>query len=230
MKILAVETSARNLSIAVADGESILAEYKGDSILRHSQDLIPNIERLLKDTGLSLTGIDCFAISIGPGSFTGLRVGVSVIKGLNMVTNIPIVTVPTLDVIACNALDSPIPICVALDAKKKNVYTSLYRVKDGGIIRLWDYLLLPPLELIERIEDKDKSILFLGDAISFYGSLITEALKGAKLADRKDWFPDAATVARLGRDKFEKRDFQDADTLVPMYMYSRECNVRGIDR
>ncbi|MBL7068417.1 MAG: tRNA (adenosine(37)-N6)-threonylcarbamoyltransferase complex dimerization subunit type 1 TsaB [Candidatus Omnitrophica bacterium] len=230
MKILAIETSTRNLSIAVADENSILAEYKGDSVLRHSQDLIPNIEILLKKTGLGLADIDCFAVSIGPGSFTGLRVGVSIIKGLNMVTNIPIVTVPTLDVIACNVLDTPTPICVILDAKKKNIYSSLYRVKDGDIIRTWDYLLVPPDELIERIDDKDEEILFLGDAISFYGDLIRERLKNAKLADRKYWFPDAKRVARLGRNKFKRREFEDADGLVPMYMYSRECNVRGIDR
>jgi len=227
MKILAIETSTRNLGIAIADENSILAEYKGIAELKHSQDLVPNIERLLKKSGLSLRDIDCLAISIGPGSFTGLRVGVSILKGLNMVTKIPIVTIPTLDAIAYNAVDKKRPICVVVDAKKNNLYTSLYKPEAGGIIRLWDYVLITPDELLKKI---DGETLFLGDGIKPYGRLIKEILKSARLADMKYWFPDVKIVARLGMAKFKNKELQDPDTLVPMYIYSRECNVRGVDR
>lgn len=227
MKILAIETSTKNLGIAIANEYSIIAEYKGDRDLKHSQDLIPNIDPLLKKIGANLKDIDCFAISIGPGSFTGLRVGVSILKGLNLVTDIPIVSVPTLDVIAHNAVNIPTQICVIVDAKKNNLYSSLYKVEDGGIIRLWDYLLISVDELVKKIEGET---LFLGDGIPLYGSLIQERLKGARLANKEYWFPDAKIVARLGIKKFKKRELEDPDTLIPMYMYSKECNVRGIDR
>ena len=222
MKILAIETSTRNLGIAIADEDSILAEYKGIAELKHSQDLVPNIERLLKKSRLSLRDIDCLAISIGPGSFTGLRVGVSILKGLNMVTKIPIVTIPTLDAIAYNAVDKKRPICVVVDAKKNNLYTSLYKPEAGGIIRLWDYVLITPDELLKKI---DGETLFLGDGIKPYRRLIKEILKSARLADMKYWFPDVKIVARLGMAKFKNKELQDPDTLVPMYIYSSECNV-----
>lgn len=235
MRILAIETSTKNLGIAIADEDSILAEYKGDSELKHSQDLIPNIDLLLKDLGSDLTDIDAFAISIGPGSFTGLRVGVSALKGLNLVTDIPIITVPTLDVIAYNAINISAPICVIVDAKKNNLYSSLYTVENGDIIRSWDYLLIHADELIKRVQStehrtQNKEILFLGDGIGLYGSLILGGLKGARLADRKYWFPDPKVVAHLARIKFRRKEFQNPESLVPMYMYSRECNIRGVDR
>jgi tRNA threonylcarbamoyladenosine biosynthesis protein TsaB len=227
MKILAIETSTRNLSIVISDERSVLAEYKGDAVLRHSQDLIPNIEELLKKIDSDLIDIDCFAVSIGPGSFTGLRVGVSMLKGLNLVTKIPIVTVPTLDVIAYNAVGINTPICVIVDAKKKNLYSSFYKPEDGGIIRSWDYLLISAEDLVKRINGKT---FFAGDGVALYGSLIAKRLKGANLAGKEYWSPDARVVARLGAERFKRGQFADPDTLVPMYIYSQKCNVRGIHR
>ncbi len=157
MRILAIETSTKYLSIAIADEDSILAEYKGDGELRHSQDLIPNIDLLLERINSKLSDIDGFAISIGPGSFTGLRVGVSILKGLNLVTDIPIITVPSLDVIANNAVDVAHDICVIVDAKKQNLYTSLYKKgENSDMIRVWDYLLVSADELMERVQKPEK--------------------------------------------------------------------------
>lgn len=235
MKILAIETSTKRLGIAIADEDSILAEYKGDAALRHAQDVIPNIDGLLKKIGSKLGEIDAFAISIGPGSFTGLRVGVSTLKGFNLVTEIPIITVPTLDVIAHNALDLSGRICVIVDAKKNNLYTSLYRAEGGGIIKVWDYSLVSTDELIEMVQKEKKrnpqeDILFLGDGIERHGKAIEDRLKGVRLAERELWFPDAKVVANLAKKKFVTKEFEDPDRLVPMYIYSRECSIRGIDR
>ncbi len=227
MKILAIETSTKSLSMAIADDEKVLAEYKGDAILRHSHDLIPNIESMLKKLKLELIDIDSFAISIGPGSFTGLRIGVSILKGLNLVTRIPIVAVPTLDAIAYNSIDAVVPICVIVDAKKKNLYASLYKSEDGGIIRLWDYLIISPEELIRDIKE---NTLFTGDGAGLCDKVIADKVKGAMFAPKDRWYPDAKVVARMGAEKFKRGDFAEPDTLVPMYIYSHKCSVRGIDR
>ncbi len=231
MRILAIETSTKNLSMAIADDERVLAEYKGDAILRHSHDLIPNIENMLNKLKLELIAIDSFAISIGPGSFTGLRIGVSILKGLNLVTRIPIITVPTLDAIAYNSIDAVVPICVIVDAKKKNLYASLYKTQDGGIIKLRDYLIISPEELIEElIRDIKESVLFAGDGVGLYERSISDRLRGAKFAPEDCWYPDAKVIARMGVEKFKRGDFAEPDTLVPMYIYSHKCSVRGIDR
>lgn len=223
MKILAIETTTKNLGIAIADERSILAEYKGSAVLRHSQDLIPNIDKLLKKIKLNLRDIAGFAVSIGPGSFTGLRVGVSVLKGLNLVTGIPIVSVPTLDAIACNLAGSQLPIAVIMDARKNNLYASLYKSKKDGIIKIWDYLLIAPRELISKI---DKKTLFTGDGTGVYKRFIADNVEGAEFAEEKYWYPYADVVARLGIEKFKKREFEDPDTITPLYIYSKECNIK----
>lgn len=227
MKILAVETSTKKLGIAIADQGTILGEHKGKGELRHCQDLVPNINKLLKDLSLKLTDLDGFAISIGPGSFTGLRVGVSILKGLNIATDIPIISVPTLDVIAHNAKDSTIPICVIIDARKNNLYTCCYRRRMSGIIKLWDYSLLPADELIKKIKEE---AFFIGDGIALYREAIDKSIKGARFADEREWFPDVKVVARLGMEQLKEKRFEDPDAIVPMYMYSKECNVKGIGR
>jgi len=227
MKLLAIETSTKHLGIIIRDEKSILSEYRDKMELRHSQDLIPRIDTLLKNLKLKLTDINAFAISIGPGSFTGLRVGVSTLKALNIVTQIPIVAVPTLDVIAENAAGEGRDICTVIDAKKGNLYTSLYKSRDGGIIRVWDYLLLNLDELAGRIE---KETLFIGDGIDRYGTTIKALIKGAVFAEMNLWLPDVKVVADLGFDRLKRKEFIDPDTLVPMYIYSKECNVRGVER
>jgi len=227
MKLLAIETSTKHLGIIIRDEKSILSEYRDKMELRHSQDLIPRIDTLLKNLKLKLTDINAFAISIGPGSFTGLRVGVSTLKALNIVTQIPIVAVPTLDVIAENAAGEGRDICTVIDAKKGNLYTSLYKSRDGGIIRVWDYLLLNLGELAGRIE---KETLFIGDGIDRYGTTIKALIKGVVFAEMNLWLPDVKVVADLGFDKLKRKEFTDPDTLVPMYIYSKECNVRGVER
>ena len=230
MKILTIETSTKHLSIAIGNENSIMASYVGEEILRHSQDAIPVIEKLLKKTNLDLQDLNAFAISIGPGSFTGLRVGAAILKGLALATNIPIIAVPTLDAIAQNAVGGSCDICVIVDARKNNLYTSLYKKdKESVIIRKWDYLLLSVPELIEKLKDPGK-ILFIGDGIKPYKNPIKEKIKQADFAGEKDWFPDIKATTRLAVEKFKKKEFTDPDTLVPMYMYSRECNVRGIGK
>ena len=220
-----METSTSKLGVAIADENSILAEYKSDSALRHSQESIPAIKKVLKRAGCSLRDMDAFAVSIGPGSFTGLRVGVSVIKGLNLVTRIPVAAVPTLDVIARNSAGSRLPVCVMVDARKGNVYSCLYKEGKYGIIRMWDHLLIRPEELADRIKKEAGEALFSGDGIPVYRNTILKTAWNAKFADENMWFPDVKTVARLGMERFRKKELEDADALAPFYMYSRECNV-----
>ncbi len=233
MKILTVETSTKNLGIAISDDTTILAEYRSKKEFTHAEEIIPSINSLLNKASLKLNNIDALAMSIGPGSFTGLRVGVSTLKGMNLATNIPIIAIPTLDVIAYNVKDKSAHICTIIDAKKGNLYTSLYQAENGGIIRKWDYSLVSQDEFIEKPDSIDcnkSSMLFVGDGITRSRDLIKKKYPDAICAAEDEWYPRPEITAILAVDRFEDKKFEDPDRLIPMYIYSRECSIKGIER
>ncbi len=211
MKILAIDTSTDYLSLAVSNGDKVLARFHKKAERSHSSLLIPLIDKILKKVRLKLKDIDAFSISIGPGSFTGLRIGATTIKGLSYSLKKPIVTVPTLDVIAWNAKGFQGIICPVLDARKNKVYACIYKSDGKAPRRISKYLLLPIEELMKKINKFDK-ILFLGD------------VKGEK----RDWHPRAEIVAKMGYENFRKRKFVSPENLEPLYLYSRECDIKGI--
>jgi tRNA threonylcarbamoyladenosine biosynthesis protein TsaB len=212
MKLLAIDTSTDYLSLAVIKDGKAIAKFHKKAAMRHSMLLVPMIDKLLKKAKLKIKEMDCFAISIGPGSFTGLRIGVTVVKGLAYALKRPVIAVPTLDAIAMNAKKARGIICVILDARKKKVYACLYRSDGKNIKKLSPYLLLPLDGLLKKIRKYDK-VLFLGD---------TEENKF-----KKDWHPKAATIGTLALEYFKEKKFTDAADLEPMYIYSRECDITG---
>lgn len=224
MIILAIDTSTDYLSLAILKDDKVLARFHKKSSMRHSILLVPTIDRILKDAGLKIKDIDCFAISIGPGSFTGLRIGVTVVKGLAYTLKKPIVAVPTLDVIAMNAKNYKGVISTVLDARKNKVYASLYR-SDGNIIKkISKYLLLPLEELLKKTEKYDK-VLFLGDTVISPGLRINSKSRTENKVN--DWYPKAEIIARLAAQDFKKKRFVRPEDLEPMYIYSRECDITG---
>ena len=231
MNILAIDTSTDYLSLAVMRDEKIIARFHRRSRMRHSSLLVPMIDRLLKKARMKLGAIDCFCISVGPGSFTGLRIGVATIKGFSYSLGTPIVAVPTLDAIAMNARGFKGIICPVLDARKSKVYACLYRSDGKNIKRISKYLLLPVKELLEKTAGYGK-IIFLGDAIhllerSFETSY--SSVSQDRICCRKfDWHPKADIVAKLGAGYWKAKKFVTAERLEPLYLYSRECDVTGI--
>lgn len=214
MKLLAIETSTDYLSLALMNGDEVLAKFHRKARREHSRLLVPMIDKLLRNARLKLKDIDGFCISIGPGSFTGLRIGVTVVKGLSYSLNKRIVEVPTLDIIAQNVRGFQGVICPVLDAKKNKVYACLYK-SDGEIIRrISKYLLLPAEDLVNRIKRLKDKIFFLGDMDGFKSKDI-------------DWYPKAEVTARLGMEDFKAKRFVRPEDLEPLYLYSRECDLTG---
>ena len=152
MRILAVETSTLAGGVAALEGERVVGESLLNVSLTHSERLMAMVDRLLVDCGWTLDQLDGLAVSVGPGSFTGLRVGIAAVKGLAFATGLPVAAVPTLDALAAALPFSLRAVCPVLDARKGEVYVSLYRWMDGTMARRWDYLALPPAEAAARIE------------------------------------------------------------------------------
>lgn len=216
MNILAIDTSTNYLSIAVLKGVKTVSFHK-DARMRHSILLVPAIAGLLKKAGLKPEDIDYFAVSTGPGSFTGLRIGVTVVKGMAYAMNKRVIAVPTLDVIAGNALSFKGVVCPVLDARKGKVYACIYRSDGKGIKKISKYLLLPMNDLLNKTNKYDK-VLFLGDV----------PVPGTGKGKTVSWHPKAVTVARLAMKDILKKRFVKPEDLEPMYLYSRECDITGI--
>ncbi len=227
MTILAIDTSTDYLSLAIMRDGKIAARFHRRSHMRHSSLLMPMIDKLLKKAKVKLKAIDCFCISIGPGSFTGLRIGVVTVKGLSYALNKPIVTVPTLDVIAENVKSFKGIICPVLDARKNKVYACLYQSDGKKLKRVSKYLLLPVTELLEKAAKHDR-IIFLGDAINLVDRVGGTCAVGPHRWERLDrWHPKAGVVAKLGSEYYKNKKFVSAENLEPMYLYSRECDITG---
>jgi len=224
MKILAFDTTTKYLTVAVKDGEKILSHIHKDMGMNHSALLVSTIDSMLKEAQLELKDLDAIALSIGPGSFTGLRIGVSTAKALSLAAEIKVVSVPTLDVIAYNYIGKSEYIAPILDAKKKRVYSAFYRSLEGSIKKISDYLLTDIDSLLSSLH---QPTLFFGDGLSIYKDYMKSKSKFVKISSEADWYPRGEIVAKLGMEKLEKGTKENIDSLAPMYLHPKECNVRG---
>jgi len=172
MKILAVDTSTRHLSIALTEGDKPLASRNVRPQKDLSLTITFDIERVLQKANVFLHDIDGFVVGLGPGSFTSLRVGLSMMKAFIMVTEKPVVGVPSLDVVAMNVRSKkPANICVISDARRNLVYACVYEKKDGGLTRKCDHLLKSIDDVLTYVEGET---IFIGDGIPLCRNRIVE--------------------------------------------------------
>lgn len=181
MRILAVESSAKSASVAIAEDTRILAEVFLNNGLTHSRTIMPMIESLIKMTGIGLDSIDRIAVAAGPGSFTGLRIGVSAVKGLSFATGIPCCGVSTLEAMAHNMLHVDGLICAVMDARAGQVYNALFRASDGVLTRLTEDRAISSDELFSEIKN-EKNVYILGDGAKLCYNTFGEKTDGLKLA------------------------------------------------
>ena len=224
MKVLAIDTSTPALSLAFGEDGEITAEYNLSLKARHSALLVPIIKELLERCGTDFGEIGAFALSIGPGSFTGLRVGVATVKGLTFGNAKAIVTVPTLDVIAFNSAGCKDLVCALTDAKQNKVYAAMYLWKGERLLRRSKDMLLPLDGVLKKIR---RPALFIGDGVRIYRDRIKEHLgKKASFAPRNLWNPRAGAVLTLGWERLARGETVDCNSLVPVYLYPKECTIK----
>lgn len=227
MKWLGIETSSPIFSVAVSDGERILSCLQGEGQGRPSSLLTDLIGQALRQAGMELAQADALAISIGPGSFTGLRVGAMTVKTLAWALKKPIQPVSSLEAIAQNLAASPRDVLVFLDARKGNVYSALFSPGgDGQLARVTEDELLPPGQALERIRG---SATIVGDGLKRYGQMLAGLSGAAKpeAAPADLWCPRADNVCRLADCQWPKAKVDDPHRLVPKYLYSQESDITG---
>ena len=224
MLVMGVETSAMQGGVALVGDEGLISEYTLSVQATHSERLLPAIDRMLREAGVGLDALSGLAVSIGPGSFTGLRIGLSTIKGLAYSTGLPVVGVPTLEALAWSVPFAGWQICPVLDARKQEVYAALFRYENGTLVRVMEDTALAPEALCARIR---RRTIFLGDGLAAYGALFQRLL-----GDRMMVPPPAsrgsrpACVADLGRERLIRGERDPADSLVPRYLRPSEAELR----
>ncbi|MBO5354334.1 MAG: tRNA (adenosine(37)-N6)-threonylcarbamoyltransferase complex dimerization subunit type 1 TsaB [Lachnospiraceae bacterium] len=174
MKILAIESSGLVASAAIATEDTLLAEYTVNFKKTHSQTLLPMVEEIVKMTGMELAELDAIAVSAGPGSFTGLRIGSATAKGLGLALHKPVVPVPTTQGIAANLYGTRGLICPLMDARRNQVYTGLYRYDKNGFEIMEDQMAVLVDEIIEKINAIGEPVTYLGDGVEAFSEILQE--------------------------------------------------------
>ena len=228
MKILAVDTTAKAASVCLAQEEKIIGSFFIDTALTHSRTLMPMIEALFSNTETKPEELNAIAVNAGPGSFTGVRIGVAAVKGLAFAHSIPCVSVSTLESMAYNCLGGDCVVCAVMDARCSQVYNAIFRVKGDKIERLCDDRALSIEELDEELSSMDKPIYLVGDGYS-----ITEkGFKKTKISfvPERMRVQSAYSVACCALIKYNSGNTLTDSELVPIYLRpsqaERERNER----
>jgi len=231
MKILGIESAALVASVAIIDENVTIAEYTTNFKKTHSETLLPMLDEIVKMTGVDIKELSAIAISGGPGSFTGLRIGAASAKGLGLALDLPLIHVPTLDAMALNIYSSDALIVPIMDARRNQVYTGIYK-NDHQLEVVRESMAVSIDELLDILReiDKEEKIVFLGDGVPVFREYIDENFEithdfaPANLNRQR-----ASNIAMLGMEMFKEGKSMVSDDMRPEYLRKsqaeRERNV-----
>ena len=218
MKILALETSAKAVSAAVTEDGRVLASGYQDTGLTHSRTLMPIVEHIMKNAEITMAEISAVAVAVGPGSFTGIRIGVSAAKGLAFAASIPAVGVSTLAAMARNAAFADGLVVCAMDARRQQVYNALFEAKDGRLTRLTEDRAIALSGLAEELRGDPRPKTVLGDGGKLCYDFLTEAGIPCRLAPAHLVKENAVSVALEAEDIARAGGLVTAQELAPVYL------------
>ncbi len=222
MKILAYDTSSEVLTAAIFDGQKKVAELESGSFARHSSVLVPVLDKLLRSSRIDLSQIEVIAVGLGPGSFTGLRVGVTTAKILAYTRQIKLIGVSSLESIALQGKGFEGDIAVILDAKKEMLYAGLYEISEGRFKIIQDPKLVTINSLVKNLK---KPRLFLGDGVKIHHDKISASDRCRIIEKADSVYPRASCIVQRATDLVQKKRWADPFKLEPLYLHPRDCNV-----
>jgi len=240
MLILGIDTATTAASAALVEEGRIVREATGGAAGgngagsargNHAAILLPLIDDLLREANIALSDVGAFAVALGPGSFTGLRIGLATVKGLVYGSNAPVIGVPTLHAVAARVDDHEGFICPFLDARKKEVYAALFCRQHGRLERVSDDVVAPPAAVLDAARRRIGSArcLFIGDAIVTYEAAVKQALGAQALSTFGAGYPStAAAVARIADEKLRRGDYDAVGPLAPIYLRPSEAELKKI--
>lgn len=230
MKILAIDTSAAAASVCIAQENKIIGEFFINTRLTHSQTLIPMIEQLANNTGTNLKEFEAIAVNAGPGSFTGVRIGVAAVKGLAFADNLPCVPVSTLESMAYNMLGNDCIVCSVMDARCSQVYNAMFRVRSNKIERLCDDRALALSDLKLDLQNYCERVVLVGDGAELCAKYLENSFENVFIAPINKRIQTASSVACVAFENMKIGKTVSAAELMPFYLRlpqaQRELNKR----
>lgn len=232
MNILAIDASGIAGSVAYLKDGKLLGEYYFCDKLTHSQTIMPMLEHMKSMIQIKLDEVDAVAVTKGPGSFTGLRIGVTAAKALALALDVPIIGVPTLDVIAHGVPFTEHYICPMMDARRNQVYTAVYQWQKEECTRLTEYMAIDFNEHLESLQSYQGKIVFMGDGVLAYQEKI-QALLGKERALFAPSFCNlqhASVLGNIAQKLYERGESEDPSTFVPMYLRKSQAEREKEER
>lgn len=231
MKILGLDSSGIVASVAIVEDDVLIAEYTVNYKKTHSQTLLPMLDEIAKMTEFDLNSIDAIAVAAGPGSFTGLRIGSATAKGLGLALKKPLIAIPTVEGLAYNLYDISGLICPIMDARRKQVYTGIYRFTDHQLKVVEDQMAVPMETVIEKLNQYGEAVTFLGDGVPVFHELIVEKMTVPySFAPAHVNKQRAAAVAALGEIYYRQGKTETAMEHVPDYLRVSQAERERAER
>lgn len=230
MKILAFDGTAKAASVAVLDGDRVLGHYTVDNGLTQSELLLPMAENLLESLKMTFNDIELYTTSVGPGSFTGVRIGVSLIKGLAFGKNIPCVEVSTLEALAENLSGIPGIIVPCMDARRAQVYSATFRSDGESLSRITEDRAIALSDLASELSSYDENIYLVGDGYAVAKSAMEKAEVKTMNTPELLILESAVSVGKVAKKKYEKGEFVSDSKLAPIYLRMPQAERERLER
>lgn len=227
MKFLSIDTSTRYSVVALCDEKRLIAGASRQFDKGRTESVDKLILSCLKKAKVRLDQVDCFGVGVGPGSFTGLRIGLSTIKGFSYAFNKPCLVFSSLDAIAFNvSLFQNKKVCVVVDARRGNVYSRFYEAELIDFRRVSEGLLIHSNEWKKRLAVKtSKDLFFCGDGLKLYQNDLKDAVKGFRFLKEVFWYPTPESLTRLTQQTARTEKMLDSFQVTPVYLYEKDCQV-----
>lgn len=224
MLILGIDTATARVSVAIGDVDAVRGEVHLAGGRRHAEQLAPAVQYLCRELEIDLAHMTAIAVGLGPGLFTGLRVGVTTAKVMAQTLRIPVVGVPSLDLVAYPLRHSHRLLAVVLDARRHEVFHAQYRPVPGGVQRVSGYEVSTPAELIAELSASDDEVLLAGDGVVRYAAEFA-ALDHVELAGPEFSWPSAAALVELASARVQREEFEAPWDVHPMYLRKSDAEI-----